>query len=89
MKLTQKRISMQDIADRLQISKNAVSLALNDKPGVSQETREQVINLARQLNYNNMGHTPSSGSDSKNILVCIPNYIKDDAYFYNDIYLLH
>lgn len=86
MKPQSKRISMQDIADRLQISKNAVSLALNGKAGVSDETRNLVITLAQKLNYNNMGvelHPPSS---SKNILVFIPDYIRDDAFFYNDIY---
>ena len=33
--MKQRKVTMQDIADRLNISKNAVSLALNGKPGVS------------------------------------------------------
>lgn len=80
------RISMQDIADRLQISKNAVSLALRGKPGVSDETRELVIALAKKLNYNSMGDAPAINAESRNLLVFIPSYIRNDSYFYNDIY---
>lgn len=78
-----KRVSMQDIADRLQISKNAVSLALNGKPGVSEETRALVFGLARRLNY---GQMVVSEKGSKNLLVFIPEYIRNDSHFYNDIY---
>lgn len=80
-----KRVSMQDIADRLQISKNAVSLALNNKPGVSDETRELVIALAKKLHYKNFSED-SLQAGSKNILVFIPEYIRNDSFFYNDIY---
>lgn len=81
-----KRVSMQDIADRLQISKNAVSLALNGKPGVSEETRELVIGLARKLHYGKMAEPAGKSTESKNILVFIPEYIRSDSYFYNEIY---
>jgi len=37
------KISMKDIAAELSISKNAVSLALGNKPGVSQELRERIF----------------------------------------------
>lgn len=79
-----KKITMQDIADRLNISKNAVSLALNGKPGVSDETRELIISLAHKLGY----ALPEANdvSTSNNLLVMIPEYIRDDRYFYNDIY---
>lgn len=85
MKSNAKRVTMQDIADRLQLSKNAVSLALNGKAGVSDETRSLVISLAQKLNYNNMG-LEASASHGKNILVFIPDYIRDDSFFYNGIY---
>lgn len=76
---------MQDIANRLDISKNAVSLALHNKSGVSEETRELVIRMAQKLNYS------ISGADGKNkpsnkILVIIPEYIRNDSFFYNNIY---
>lgn len=85
MAKSNKKVSMQDIANRLDISKNAVSLALHNKSGVSEETRELVIRMAQKLNYS------ISGADSKNkqsnkILVIIPEYIRNDSFFYNNIY---
>ena len=46
---------MKDIANRLGISINAVSIALNDKPGVSDEMRLEILRTA----------------DEKKIFVCI------------------
>lgn len=37
----EKRITMSDIAQRLDLSINAVSLALNGKTGVSEKTRKK------------------------------------------------
>lgn len=78
------KITMQELADRLNISKNAVSLALNNKPGVSDDTRQLVLTLANKLGYS----IPSQkhNSDSNNIFLFIPEYIRDDSHFYNDIY---
>lgn len=47
----EKKVSMQDIADRLNISKNSVSQALSGKPGVSEETRRLVQQAADELGY--------------------------------------
>mgnify|MGYP000847373648 FL=1 len=46
-----KKVTMQDIADRLNISKNSVSQALRGKDGVSEETRNMVINAAKEMGY--------------------------------------
>lgn len=46
-----KKASMQDIADALGISKNSVSQALRNMPGVSQQTRMLVKNKADELGY--------------------------------------
>ncbi len=78
------KITMQTIADRLNISKNAVSLALNGKPGVSEETRQLVISLANKLGYST--NVANDALASRNFLVLIPEYIRNDRYFYNDIY---
>lgn len=74
---------MQDIADRLNISKNAVSLALNNKPGVSEEMKKAIMNEAKRLNYAGMGE---SRKNDNNILVLIPEYIWNDNFFYSKIY---
>jgi len=76
------KCSMQDIAKRLGISKNAVSLALNNKPGVSEQLRQQIIKTAQEMNYSGLSYKRKNN----NILVLIPEYIRNDTYFYNDIY---
>lgn len=46
-----KKVTMQDIANQLGISKNSVSQALGNKKGVSQQTREDVLRKSRELGY--------------------------------------
>src|SRR5450756_1676597 len=45
------RATMGDIARRLDISKTAVSYALNGQPGVSSATRQRVLDLAKDLGW--------------------------------------
>lgn len=46
-----KKVVMQDIADRLKLSKNSVSQALSGKDGVSEETRRLIIETADAMGY--------------------------------------
>lgn len=46
-----KKVSMQQIADMVGLSKYAVSKALSGKSGVSAKTRERIIEAATQLGY--------------------------------------
>jgi LacI family transcriptional regulator len=43
--------TMQQIADKLSLSKNSVSQALSGKEGVSEETRKRIIDMAKQMGY--------------------------------------
>ncbi len=45
------KVSAKEVAARLGISAAAVSMALNDKPGVSESTRERVLSTAREMGY--------------------------------------
>ncbi|WP_243429381.1 LacI family DNA-binding transcriptional regulator [Clostridium botulinum] len=45
------KVTMKDIAAKLNISINAVSLALNGKPGVSEETKKLVLDVAEKIGY--------------------------------------
>ena len=45
------KITNRDIAKLAGVSPAAVSLAINGKPGISEETREKVLAIARQNNY--------------------------------------
>lgn len=74
---------MQDIADKLKISKNAVSLALNRKPGVSKELREAVKKAAEELNYKG---TSRYSKNRAAILILCPDYVNYDNPFYYQIF---
>ena len=43
--------NLQDIADRVGVSTATVSRALNDRGGVNAETRERILQVARELGY--------------------------------------
>jgi DNA-binding LacI/PurR family transcriptional regulator len=45
------RVTISDIARRLEISKASVSYALNGRPGVSAETRRRVLALAEEIGF--------------------------------------
>ena len=48
-----KTVTLADIAQELGVSKNAVSLALRGKDGVSKELREKIVSKAQELQYIN------------------------------------
>lgn len=70
-----KKISMQTVADRLGISKNAVSLALSGKKGVSEEVRRSVLAAAKEVGYDPSGSDGRAGRASRNVLVLVPERV--------------
>jgi LacI family transcriptional regulator len=45
------KIKLSDIARRTGVSLSTVSLALNNRPGISQETRSRILAIAREFEY--------------------------------------
>lgn len=45
------RVTINEIARRSGVSKGAVSYALNNRPGVSEATRERILDVARELGW--------------------------------------
>ena len=64
-------ITAKELAKNLGISPSAVSLALNNKPGVSEQTRTRVLEAAMQLGYN---RKESSGLIHTGKSVCFIRY---------------
>lgn len=46
-----RRVTIRDVAARAGVSKGAVSLAFNDRPGVSPATRNRIFAAARELGW--------------------------------------
>jgi len=53
------RVRLSDVAERAGVTPGAASLALNDRPGVSAETRERIRRIARE-----MGYSPHQGAQA-------------------------
>ncbi len=51
MKSTNKKITLNDVADRSGVSYQTVSRVINDHPSVADQTRERVLQAIRELNY--------------------------------------
>lgn len=81
------KITNRDIAKMAGVSPAAVSLAINGKPGISEETRQKVLAIARQHNY-------STGTASARVLRERSTYIAalfrtdaqlEDQAFYSEL----
>ena len=49
--MAKEKVTIQDIADALGISRNTASKALNDSGNIPEETRSRVIKKASELRY--------------------------------------
>ena len=64
--------TIRELADRLNVSVATVSRSLNDKPGVSQETRERVLQLAKELDYSpNQAARNLTTSKTRNVIFSV------------------
>lgn len=83
-----KKIVMQDIADKLNISKNSVSQALSGKAGVSEETRRKIIQTAEEMGYR---YTRKKSNPANNQVKSIGLIASEQAFslksFFGEIYL--
>lgn len=67
------RITMSEVAEIAQVSKMSVSRVLNNKPGVSEETRKRVLDALDELGYKPNIFTRVYNSPSKLIGLLIPD----------------
>lgn len=80
-----KNITMYDIAKKLNISINAVSIALNDKEGVSHELRMQILEAASEMNYPFKKLNIKDTLKNRTLVVMIENKKKNDKHYYLDL----
>lgn len=77
------KVTMKDIAKELNISINAVSIALNDKPGVSESMRLKILRTADKMGYINEKHHYLSVFSKSNICILMQSYYANTGYFYS------
>lgn len=79
---------MQDIAQQVGVSVNAVSLALKDRPGVSDDTRQRVREIAQKIGYKaKKTPPPETPQTRKSICVLLRHRFFRDFRFYGRILL--
>ena len=82
-----KKVTMKDIASVLNISINAVSLALNDRVGVSEDTKVLIIKTASEIGYFDENPSYISKNTTKNICLIIESRFFTDVPFYSKVIL--
>jgi DNA-binding LacI/PurR family transcriptional regulator len=82
--IKKKKITMQDIADIVGISKAAVSYVLNNKPNsrISEETRNKVLHIANLYNYSPNIIAKSLSSDLENPIGIVNGTGIDDCWLF-------
>src|SRR5690606_18514804 len=80
-----KRVTMDDIARHLGISKYSVSRALAGKPGVSEETRRRVLTAARDLGYRVPARDGSPTRRGRNLVLIIRSDEVHDHEFWMEV----
>jgi len=76
-----KKVTMQNLADHLGITKVSVSKALGNQPGVSEELRQRIIDTASKMGY------VSSQAEKKTFAFVVPKrFFLETDKFYNAIY---
>ncbi len=79
------KVTMKQLAEELGISINAVSLALNNREGVSEATRKRVLKLANETGYLEQSNKYSKTFSSKNICVLVRKIYFQDMHFYSRV----
>jgi LacI family transcriptional regulator len=84
------KVTMQDIAERLNLSKNSVSQALSGKDGVSEETRRLIVETANEMGYVYSSSSRRPASDPQRtgtIALIASDFAFSMKSFFGEIYL--
>ena len=82
-----KAVRMSDIAERLHVSIVTVSKALAGKDGVSEELRQEILQLAEEMGYKNKKAKPVAAAKTYTLgIVTSYRYIEKGQSFYWSLY---
>ena len=80
------KVTMQDVADALGVSRVSVWKVFNEQPGVSDSLKNSIMEMAAKLGYNGLVHTSTAaetGSKYKNVSLVVSR--QDTSVFWTDI----
>jgi LacI family transcriptional regulator len=83
-----RRVTMAKVAEHSGVSLSTVSLVLRDKPGVGRDTRQRVLEVARDLGYIPRNSARQHGASLENIgliLKAEPDRIPQSNQFYSHV----
>ncbi|AZO95824.1 LacI family DNA-binding transcriptional regulator [Halocella sp. SP3-1] len=80
-KNTIKKVNLDDIAATAGVSKATVSNALNDKKGVSEQTKEEILRIASDMGYKKANSNNGSNGEKKAVRIIL---YKKHGYVYSD-----
>lgn len=81
----EKKITMKDIANKLNISINAVSIALNNRVGVSDEMRIKILRIANEMGYLNKRAKFVRTFSRSNLCIMMQKIYSSDMNFYGKV----
>lgn len=76
-----KKVTMKDIADKLNISQNTVSLALRNSSSVKKETHDEIVRTAIDMGY----YYTNAERNQQNICIFAKSDNLTDSYFYVEL----
>lgn len=82
----EKRTTITDIAKRAGVSIGTVHCALSGKPGVSEETRRRISDLAKQMDYRPNAVAASLKRRTIRIAAAFPGPTEESRYYYTFIW---
>ena len=77
----QQKITMQDIADKLNLSRNTVFKALNNKGNLSSKTKEKVINTAIEMGYREFAYKSFNTSSEPKEIALFTKVMPNSSHF--------
>lgn len=76
------RVTMKDIAAKLDVSINTVHKALTDKPGVGKAMRAKILKTAEDMGYQRNANASNLRRKVLKVFVCLPSAKRTGSYFF-------
>ena len=82
-----KRVTLQDVADALHLSRNTVSKAINNSPAVAEATKQQIYKKAAEMGYKQFSYfgvpdtVPAKGPDGPKEIALLTEFMFGNSHF--------